>query len=67
MGNQAFSYSSHAATSKCDIKGNVKFDWKKKSVTDFSHDSHFLELVNDAYKLKNYIEERRNQGRNKLQ
>ena len=40
---------------------------EKKSVTDFSHDSHFLELVNDAYKLKNYIEERRNQGRNKLQ
>ena len=38
-----------------------------KSVTDFSHDSHFLELVNDAYKLKNYIEERRNQSRNKLQ
>ena len=40
---------------------------EKKSVTDFSHDSHFLELVNDAYKLKNYIEERKNQGRNKLQ
>ena len=40
---------------------------EKKSVTDFSHDSQFLELVNDAYKLKNYIEERRNQGRNKLQ
>ena len=40
---------------------------ESQSVTDFSHDSHFLELVNDAYKLKNYIEERRNQGRNKLQ
>ena len=40
---------------------------EKKSVTDFSHDSHFFELVNDAYKLKNYIEERKNQGRNKLQ
>ena len=40
---------------------------ESKSVTDFSHDSHFLELVNEAYKLKNYIEERKNQGRNKLQ
>ena len=40
---------------------------EKQSVTDFSNDSHFLELVNNAYKLKNYIEERRNQGRNKLQ
>ena len=40
---------------------------ESNSVTDFSHDSRFLELVNDAYKLKNYIEERRNQGRNKLQ
>ena len=32
---------------------------ESKSVTDFSHDSHFLELVNETYKLKNYIEERR--------
>ena len=28
-----------------------------KSVTDFSHDSNFLELANDVYKLKLYIEE----------
>ena len=28
-----------------------------KSVTDFSHDSDFLELANDVYKLKLYIEE----------
>ena len=28
-----------------------------KSVTDFSHDSNFLELVNDVNKLKLYIEE----------
>ena len=27
-----------------------------KSVTDFSHDSNFLELVNDVNKLKLYIE-----------
>ena len=39
---------------------------EKKSVTDFSHDSHFLELVNDAYKLKNYIEERRVKSRKKI-
>ena len=39
---------------------------EKKSVTDFSHDSHFLELVNEAYKLKNYIEERRVQNRQKI-
>ena len=28
-----------------------------KSVTDFSHDSNFLEFTNDVYKLKMYIEE----------
>ncbi len=28
-----------------------------KSITDFSHDSIFLELANDVYKLKLYIEE----------
>ena len=28
-----------------------------KSVTDFSHDSNFLALANDVYKLKLYIEE----------
>lgn len=28
-----------------------------KSVTDFSHDDDFLELANDMYKLKLYIEE----------
>ena len=28
-----------------------------KSITDFSHDSNFLELANDVYKLKLYIEE----------
>ena len=28
-----------------------------KSVTDFSHDSNFMDLVNDVYKLKLYIEE----------
>ena len=28
-----------------------------KSVTDFSHDSNFLELANYVYKLKLYIEE----------
>ena len=28
-----------------------------KSVTDFSHDSNFLELANDVDKLKLYIEE----------
>ena len=28
-----------------------------KSVTDFSHDSIFLKLANDVYKLKMYIEE----------
>ena len=28
-----------------------------KSVTDFSHDSNFLEIANDVYKLKLYIEE----------
>ena len=39
---------------------------EKKSVTDFSHDSHFLELVNDAYKLKNYIEERKGQSQKKI-
>ena len=40
---------------------------EKKSVTDFSHDSHFLELVNEAYKLKNYIEERRGHSQKKIQ
>ena len=39
---------------------------ESKSVTDFSHDSHFLELVNEAYKLKNYIEERKVQGWKKI-
>ena len=28
-----------------------------KSITDFSHDSNFLELANDVYKLKLYIED----------
>ena len=28
-----------------------------KSATDFSHDSNFLALANDVYKLKLYIEE----------
>ena len=28
-----------------------------KSVTDFSHDSNFMEIANDVYKLKLYIEE----------
>ena len=28
-----------------------------KSVTDFSHDSNFLKLANDVYKLKLYIED----------
>ena len=28
-----------------------------KPVTDFSHDRNFLELANDVYKLKLYIEE----------
>ena len=28
-----------------------------KSVTDFSHDSIFLKLANDVYKLKMYIED----------
>ena len=28
-----------------------------QSVTDFSHDKNFLELVNDVYRLKLYIEE----------
>ena len=28
-----------------------------RSVTDFSHDSNFLALANDVYKLKLYIEE----------
>ena len=28
-----------------------------KSVTDFSHDSNFMDLANDVYKLKLYIEE----------
>ena len=28
-----------------------------KSVTDFSHDSNFLDIANDVYKLKLYIEE----------
>ena len=40
---------------------------EKKSVTDFSHDSHFLELVNEAYKLKNYIKERRVHSQKKIQ
>ncbi len=39
---------------------------ESKSVTDFSHDSHFLELANEAYKLKNYIEERREHSRKKI-
>ena len=33
-----------------------------KSVTDFSHDSKFLELANDVYKLKLYIEELENKN-----
>ena len=40
---------------------------ESKSVTDFSHDRHFLELVNEAYKLKNYIEERRVHSKKKIQ
>ena len=40
---------------------------ESKSVTDFSHDSHFLELVNEAYQLKHYIEERRVHSQNKIQ
>ena len=28
-----------------------------KSITDFSHDSNFMDLANDVYKLKLYIEE----------
>ncbi len=31
------------------------------SVTDFSHDSTFLDLVNQVQKLQMYIEDRRNQ------
>ena len=32
-----------------------------KSVTDFSHDSKFLALANNVYKLKLYIEELENE------
>ena len=39
---------------------------ESQSVTDFSYDSHFLELVNETYNLKNYIEERRVQNRQKI-
>ena len=31
------------------------------SVTDFSHDSYFLDLVNQVHKLQVYIDERRKQ------
>ena len=38
--------------------GNYVSDNKiSKSVTDFSHDSNFLALANDVYRLKLYIEE----------
>ena len=37
-----------------------------KSVTDFSHDSNFLELANDVYKLKLYIEELTKETKKKL-
>ena len=36
-----------------------------KSVTDFSHDSNFLELANDVYRLKLYIEELKRELRKK--
>ena len=36
-----------------------------KSITDFSHDSNFLELANDVYKLKLYIEELKRELRKK--
>ena len=38
--------------------GKYVSDYKiSKSVTDFSHDSNFMDLANDVYKLKLYIEE----------
>ena len=43
---------------KYTIFGKYVSDNKiSKSVTDFSHDSNFLELSNDVYRLKLYIEE----------
>ena len=52
---------------KYAVLGKYVTDKKeKKSVTDFSHDSHFLELVDEAYKLRNYIEELRVQNRQKI-
>jgi thiamine pyrophosphokinase len=37
-----------------------------KSVTNFSHDSNFLALANDVYKLKLYIEELEKRTKKKL-
>ena len=37
-----------------------------KSITDFSHDNIFLELANDVYKLKLYIEELEKETKKKL-
>ena len=37
-----------------------------KSVTDFSHDSNFLELANDVYKLILYIEELKEETKKKI-
>ena len=43
---------------KYTILGKYVSDNKiSKSVTDFSHDSNFLALANDVYKLKLYIED----------
>ncbi|MDP7196570.1 MAG: hypothetical protein QF864_10325 [SAR202 cluster bacterium] len=37
-----------------------------QSVTDFSHDKNFLELANDVYRLKLYIEELEKRTKKKL-
>ena len=37
-----------------------------KSVTDFSHDSNFLELANDVHKLKLYIEQLKKRTKKKI-
>ena len=43
---------------KNSILGEYVYKQKiSKSVTDFSHDQHFLDLVNDVNRIKIYIEE----------
>lgn len=46
---------------KYNILGRYVYDQKiSSSITDFSHNNHFLDLVNEINRIKLYIEELKN-------